>query len=140
MILNAARPLDAPREATGLLPKTLDVTRPANVIFSHPHMDYWGLIHELPASCPIWTGEKSASLMRLTAAIFGGRIDRPINTWHRRSELLDVGGFRVTPYLTDHSALDADMLLIEHGSTRVHYTGDFRTHDRKAALVERMIS
>jgi len=140
LILDAGRPLDAPRDASGLLPETLDITRPAHVVFSHPHMDHWGMVNELPRDWPLWTGEKSAALMQLTLAIFGETIDRTIRTWHSRQGSIDIGGFRVTPYLTDHSALDAYMLLIERDGTRVLYTGDFRVHGRKALLVERFIA
>ena len=69
LILDAGRPLDAPREATGLLPSTLDLGRPATVLFSHSHMDHWGLIDELPAEWPVWAGEKAAELMRLSAEL-----------------------------------------------------------------------
>ena len=140
LLLDAGRPLDAPREATGLLPATLDRSRPATVVFSHPHMDHWGLINELPRDWPIWTGEKSAELMRLTTELFGGRIAQNIRTWPSRSGAFAIGGFTVTPFLTDHSAFDAYMLLIEGWGRRVLYTGDFRAHGRKAVLVERMMA
>lgn len=140
LILDAGRPLDAPRGASGLLPTTLDVAAPATVVFSHPHMDHWGLIEELPAAWPIWTGAKSAELMRLTSALFGGEMTRPISTWHSRSSGFRVGSFHIQPFLTDHSALDAYMLLIEADSRRILYTGDFRGHGRKAVLLERMMA
>lgn len=140
LILDAGRPLDAPREATGLLPGTLDLNRPATVVFSHGHMDHWGLIHELPGDWPIWAGEKAAEMMRLSTELFGGSITRPIETWHSRSRPFPVGGFTITPYLTDHSAPDAYMLLIEGSGRRILYSGDFRAHGRKAKLVETMIA
>lgn len=139
LILDAGRPLDAPRDAKDLLPATLDLTRPATVLFSHPHMDHWGLIDELPEGWPIWTGEKSAELIRLTTELFGQVITRPIRTWHSRSLPFSIGGFTITPILTDHSAPDAYMLLVEGWDRRILYTGDFRIHGRKASLVERMI-
>lgn len=110
LILDAGRPLDAPREATGLLPDTLDVNRPATVIFSHGHMDHWGLIGEIPSDWPIWAGEKAAEMMRLSSELFGGSITRPILTWHSRTKPFSVGSFEITPFLTDHSAPDAYML------------------------------
>lgn len=140
LILDAGRPLDAPRGAHGLLPETLDISRPAHVVFSHPHMDHWGLVNELPRKWPLWTGERSAALMRLTLGIFGERINSSINTWNSRQSSLEIGGFSFTPYLTDHSALDAYMLLIERDGMRVLYTGDFRMHGRKAALVDRFMA
>ena len=140
LILDAGRPLDAPREKMGLLPATLDLSRPATVLFSHSHMDHWGLIDELPPSWPIRAGEKAAELMRLSAELFGGGIARPIETWRSRSGPFTIGGFTVTPYLTDHSAPDAYMLLIEAAGRRILYSGDFRAHGRKARLVEAMIA
>jgi ribonuclease J len=38
--------------------------------------------------------------------------------------------------LTDHSAYDAYMLLIEGAGKRILYTGDFRRHGRKSVLVD----
>ena len=140
LILDAGRPLDAPRDAVGLLPETLDLTRPAHVLISHPHMDHWGLINDLPSEWPVWAGEKAAALMQLTGAILGAPVQRSMQSWHSRCAPFAVGGFTITPYLTDHSALDAYMLLIEKHGCRLLYTGDFRTHGRKAALVERMIA
>ena len=139
LILDAGRPLDAPRDARDLLPETLDRERPATVLFSHPHMDHWGLIGELPDHWRIMTGEKSAELMRLTEGLFGGSITQPIECWTSRSGPFEIGPFLVTPFLTDHSGFDAYMLLIEAGGTRILYTGDFRMHGRKAVLVERLV-
>lgn len=138
LVLDVGRPLDAPRDAVGLLPATLDLTAPATVLISHPHMDHWGLIGELPEAWPIWTGRRSAELMRLTSALFGTGISRPIETWHSRSRAMQISGFRVTPVLTDHSAFDAYMLLIEAEGKRLLYTGDFRDHGRKSVLVDRL--
>ncbi|MCE6957794.1 hypothetical protein LAZ40_01800 [Cereibacter sphaeroides] len=46
----------------------------------------------------------------------------------------------MTPILSDHSAFDAYMLLIEADGRRILYSGDFRLHGRKSILVERMMS
>lgn len=140
LILDAGRPLDAPRDATGLLPATLDLDRPATVVFSHGHMDHWGLIDELPDAWSIWAGEKAAEMMRLSTELFGASISRPIQTWHSRSKPFAIGSFTITPILTDHSAPDAYMLLIEAAGRRIFYTGDFRAHGRKAKLVEALIA
>ncbi|SFZ83481.1 ribonuclease J [Devosia enhydra] len=140
LVLDAGRPLDAPRDATGLLPETLDLSRPASVVFSHSHMDHWGLIQELPSSWPVWAGEKSAELMSLSSELFGGTLERNINTWPSRPAPMMIAGYRVTPILTDHSAIDAHMLMIEKGGRRILYGGDFRAHGRKSSLVEALIA
>jgi ribonuclease J len=45
----------------------------------------------------------------------------------------------VTPYLVDHSAVDAYGFLIEAEGKRVFYSGDFRAHGRKSVLFDNMI-
>ena len=110
------------------------------MIFSHAHMDHWGLIDELPEHWPLWAGEKAAELMRLTSGLFGAPLTRAISTWRSRDRDISIGAFMVTPFLTDHSAPDAYMLLIEADGRRILYTGDFRCHGRKSAVVEAMIA
>lgn len=123
LILDAGRPLGAPQDVRGLLPATLDLARPATVLFSHPHLDHWGLIEELPSMWPVWSGEKAAVLIRLTSGLFAGSMSRPIHTWHSRVGTFALDGFVITPFLTDHSAPDAYMLLIEAAGRRILYTG-----------------
>lgn len=140
IILDAGRLLDAPDGATGLLPASLDRSRPASVLISHPHQDHWGLIEELSAACPIWTGPGSAKLIAVSGAVTRRSLSRTFETWDSHPGPFAVGPFSVTPILTDHSAFDAYMLLIESAGKRLLYTGDFRRHGRKSALVDRMIA
>lgn len=140
IILDAGRPLDAPDGATGLLPASLDRSRPATVLISHPHQDHWGLINELPSSWPIWTGSNSAKLIAVVGDIKRQPIGRTFETWNSRTRSFAVGPFTVTPILTDHSAFDAYMLLIEGAGKSILYTGDFRRHGRKSACVDRMMA
>lgn len=140
IILDAGRPLDAPEGATGLLPASLDRSRPATVLISHPHQDHWGLINELPASWPIWTGSNSAKLITVVGDITRHPITRTFETWNSRTGPFAIGPFAVTPILTDHSAFDAYMLLIEGAGKRILYTGDFRRHGRKSACVDKMMA
>ena len=140
LILDAGRPLDAPEGATGLLPTSLDRTKPATVLISHPHQDHYGLIDELPTDWPIWTGASAARLIEITDEIRRRPITRGLATWTSRSEPFAIGPFTVTPILTDHSAFDAYMLLIEGAEQRILYTGDFRRHGRKSSLVDHLMA
>jgi ribonuclease J len=140
IILDAGRPLDAPDGATGLLPASLDLRRPATVLLSHPHQDHWGLVEELPAAWPILTGASSAKLIAVTADVTRRPLARTFKTWGSRSGPFVVGTFTVTPILTDHSAFDAYMLLVEGAGKRLLYTGDFRCHGRKRELVDRLMA
>ena len=113
IILDAGRPLDAPEGATGLLPASLDRSRPATVLISHPHQDHWGLVEEIPAEWPILTGSGSAKLIAVTGDVRRRPLSRAFETWDSRSGPFAVGPFTITPILTDHSAFDAYMLLVE---------------------------
>ena len=140
LILDAGRQLDAPEGANDSLPASLDCNRPATVLISHPHQDHWGVIEKLPASWPIWTGSKSAQLIAVPGELFRRPLTRTFMTWDSRSAPITLGPFAVTPILTDHSAFDAYMLMIEADGKRILYTGDFRRHGRKSVLVDRMMA
>ncbi len=140
LILDAGRQLDAPEGVNDVLPASLDCNRPATVLISHPHQDHWGMIEQLPASWPIWTGSKSAQLIAIPGELLRRPLTRTFVTWNSRSGRFTVGPFAVTPILTDHSAFDAYMLLIEADGKRILYTGDFRRHGRKSVLVDQMIA
>ena len=138
LLLDAGQPLDAVEGDTPVFPATLDRSLPATVLISHPHADHYGLLRWLPPGWQVWTGEASAELIRLAAGV--GRWQAPaMQTW-RHHRPFQVGPFRVTPLLTDHSAFDAHMLLIEAAGRRLLYTGDFRIHGRKTGVVERLMA
>ena len=142
ILLDAGSPLDTGgRSATSdPVPASLDVSRPMDaVLVSHPHQDHYGLLSGLPASWPVWSGAPAEVLMRMTAALTGRAIRQTFRNY-RAFAPFAVGPFRITPHLTDHSAFDAHMLLVEVGGKRILYSGDFRRSGRKAALVDRMLT
>jgi ribonuclease J len=140
ILLDVGRPLDAPNVAVGLLPATLDRNAPMDgILISHPHQDHYGLLEETPKGWPVYCGEATKRLIQLTSGIFGDPINRDFRLWKSGSPF-EVGPFRITPHLTDHSAFDAYMLLIEVEGKRILYSGDFRTHGRKSSLVDRFIA
>lgn len=140
ILLDVGRPLAASNNATGLLPATLDLEAPMDgVLISHPHQDHYGLLNETPCKWPVYCGEPTRRLIQLNAAMFGKPIDRDYRTW-KSGRPFEAGPFRITPYLTDHSAFDAHMLLIEAAGKRLFYSGDFRMHGRKSVLVERLMA
>ncbi len=57
----------------------------------------------------------------------------------RHREPFELGGFRITPFLNDHSAFDAYSLLVEADGCRLFYTGDIRGHGRKAGIFEELL-
>lgn len=138
ILLDVGRPLDAPSGARGLLPKSLNIdSAMGGVLISHPHQDHYGLLEDVPLGWPIYCGTATERLIRLTSAICGRELPHTFHPWKSRGAL-QIGPFKVTPFLIDHSAFDAYMLLIEVHGKRIFYSGDFRTHGRKAVLTKRL--
>jgi ribonuclease J len=140
IILDVGRPLDAPQDARHLLPKSLDLSAAVDgVLISHPHQDHYGLLEDVPAEWPIYCGAAAERLIRLSSTIFGKEPPHAFHPW-RSAVALQIGLFTITPFLMDHSAFDAYMLLIEVHGKRILYSGDFRTHGRKSALTKRLMA
>lgn len=137
--LDIGLPLDGDATDQSLLPSIAGPDLAA-VLISHPHMDHYGLLHHLPPGVPIAMGEAARRIVRAAAPFTGQplpNLDGPIL---RDRTAFEIGPFRITPYLVDHSAFDSYSLLIEAAGKRVFYSGDFRAHGRKPALFERMIA
>ncbi len=140
IVLDVGRPLDARPAARHLLPKSLDLsTAMDGVLISHPHQDHYGLLEDVPAGWPIFCGAAAERLIRLSSAIFGKELPHTFHPW-RSSVAFQIGPFTITPFLMDHSAFDAYMLLIEVHGKRILYSGDFRTHGRKSVLTRRLMA
>jgi ribonuclease J len=122
--------------------KIIDVAnlRPDAVLISHPHQDHFGLIDFLAPDVPVYIGELGKKLIDATRVFLGKDLHandfRHFKSW----QSFAVGDFTITPYLVDHSAVDAYGFLIEAEGKRVFYSGDFRAHGRKSKLFERMVS
>ena len=141
ILLDAGSPLwaDASFAAADLLPKTLNTSQPMDaLVISHPHQDHFGLLRLLPDDWPVWSGAPTEVLIRMTASLAGHSIRQTFQNFTSRS-VFKVGPFSITPYLTDHSAFDAHMLLVECANRRILYSGDFRRTGRKAALVDQIL-
>jgi ribonuclease J len=110
------------------------------VVLSHPHLDHYGLLPSARSDLPVWLGEGALQLLEAAAPFTpGARLPQRV-TPYRTEAPFEVGPFRVTPYLMDHSAYDAHALLVEAEGRRILYSGDFRGHGRKAGAFERFLS
>ena len=140
--LDVGLPLDAPDEGhEDLLPDVPGFREQDDsllgVVISHPHMDHFGLARHMRPEVPVYIGEDAHRILTAASAYVpnGQAFTDPRFT--KNQTPIDIGPFRVTPYLVDHSAFDAYALLVEADGKRVYYSGDFRAHGRKGALFER---
>lgn len=145
ILLDLGLPLDAEFNTPRFLPpvRGLDGSDPSllGILISHPHLDHYGLLAHVSPAVKVGLGASARRVLRAASDFVPGEWPLPNAGWDYRSgKSFDVGPFRVTPYLVDHSAYDAHALLIESGGKRLFYSGDFRGHGRKSALFERMVA
>ena len=109
------------------------------ILISHPHQDHFGEIVNMDTKTPVYCGELSLELMNAAKIFIGSETLK--NNFHIYTawKSFEIGDFKITPYLVDHSAADAYAFLIEADGKRVLYSGDFRANGRKAKLFEKMI-
>lgn len=115
-------------------------TKPTFLLLSHSHLDHYGLSPWLPDDVTIYTSKGTKKLLEI-AFFFGQPNFDPtrvmtIEPW----KSFTLGDFRITPYLADHSAIDAFSFLIEADGKRVFYSGDLRSHGRKEILFKNLVS
>ena len=147
LVLDVGLPLDAPddegtREA--LLPAVPGFRQPDDsllgVLISHPHIDHYGLAGHVRPEVPVYIGEDAHNILAAASRyVPDGRAFAAPRFIENRTPV-EIGPFRVTPYLVDHSAFDAYALLIEADGKRVFYSGDFRAHGRKRRLFEELVA
>ncbi len=143
--LDVGLPLDAPDEGQeDLLPKVPGFREPDDgllgVVISHPHQDHYGLARYIRPEVPVWIGKAAHDIMTAASAWVpdGHAFAGP--RFLADGTPVEIGPFRVTPRLVDHSAFDAYALLVEADGKRVFYSGDFRAHGRKKGLFEAMLA
>ena len=106
------------------------------LIISHAHQDHYGLMNRINPSCPVWLGFSTQILIELTNT-FTGKEWTVKNAHHfKHGEKFKAGNIAITPYQMDHAAFDAYAFLIEAEGKALFYSGDFRTHGRKARLFD----
>lgn len=109
------------------------------ILISHPHQDHYGLINTIDTSTPIYIGDVGKHLINATLMFLGKELH--LNNFHsiKRDIPFVIGDFTITPYLVDHSAVDAFSFLIQSNDANIFYSGDFRAHGRKSVLFQRII-
>ncbi len=143
LVLDLGLPLDVEEATSGLLPPVGGFHNPdANllgVVLSHPHQDHHGLMRFLLPSTPLYMGAAAERIIAAASMFIRGGV--PLRAAGHLSDgaPLDVGPFRITPYLVDHSAYDAYALMVQAGGKTLFYSGDLRAHGRKAAMFEKLI-
>jgi ribonuclease J len=102
------------------------------VIISHPHADHFGLMQYLNKDIPFWLGKATHRILELNNIFLYQKNKISIPRYFEKEKPFKVGNFTLTAYWTDHSAFDSYSFLVEAENKRIFYSGDFRSHGRKA--------
>jgi len=143
LLIDFGLPLDAEENHAQYVPTImgLDGSDPSllGILISHPHLDHFGLLAHISQKIPVGMGAVARRILEAAVPFLPGDWPVPAKGWNYRSgQSFEIGTFIVTPFLVDHSAYDAYSLLIESGGKRIFYSGDLRSHGRKATLFERL--
>jgi ribonuclease J len=139
LVIDCGMPLDTEVDDPKLLPP-VNTAGLLAVLISHGHADHYGLAHHLPDTIPVAMGAAARRIIQVAAPFSYKAPPAFAGPDFENGKPLQFGPFTVTPYLVDHSAYDAYAVLVEAGGRRLFYSGDLRSHGRKAACMERMVA
>ena len=110
------------------------------IFISHSHLDHYGFLRYVHPEIPVYMSKGTKHLIEITNIFLKKKISGfkmlTLDSW----EPFQIGDFKMTPYLTDHSGFDAFGFLVESRGKRVFYSGDFRGTGRKKVLFENIIA
>jgi ribonuclease J len=102
------------------------------VIISHPHMDHYGLCNFINRNVKFYLGEATHKIIEISNLFMPQQINIVNANYFEKEKKFQIGDISITPYWADHSAFDAYSFLVEADGKSLFYSGDFRSHGRKA--------
>ena len=109
------------------------------VFITHYHGDHIGLYNKILDEIPIYIGEVSKEIYKMVQERLSKKgivsqddLERisKFNTFKIKDKI-SKGDIKVIPIVTDHSAFDSYMFLIEVDGKKLLHTGDFRLHGQR---------
>ncbi len=104
------------------------------VIISHPHQDHFGLTNFINDNVQFYLGEATHKIIELNNLFTPQEIHLKNTNYFEKEKTFKIGDISITPYWADHSAFDAYSFLVEANGKSLFYSGDFRSHGRKAKV------
>lgn len=149
LLLDMGLPLNPPPDTPikKLLPNIPDLytSNPVNktsLLISHAHQDHWGLAGYVNKQVQIYASKGTKALLDINQIfIRKGPMPKVVNETIPKQPF-EIGPFRITGYIIDHSAPDAMAFLVQLPDKKISifYTGDFRIHGRKSYTIQNVLS
>ncbi len=101
------------------------------ILISHYHGDHIGELRNVRTAVPVYMGAVAKEIAIAYRKHMGERYLKGMDLDSIRTfgtTPFHIGDITITPILSDHSAYDAYMFLIEGDGKRVLHTGDYRLH------------
>lgn len=115
--------------------------KPINaLLISHAHQDHYGFLKFVRSDIKVYLGEPTRDLIKLCGVFTSARIVIKNPRFFKSGEEFSCGDFSITPFLMDHSAFDSHSFVVQEGSKRLIYSGDFRDHGRKPGALRRFLA
>ena len=129
IVIDLGLPLDAERNDKKYLPAVPGFDGSDDsllaIIISHAHLDHFGLLAHISNKIPVVMGAAARRIVTDAAPFLPGNWPIPANGPNLVSgKYIELGPFRILPFLIDHSGYDAYSLLIEAEGRRLFYSGD----------------
>jgi ribonuclease J len=103
----------------------------SDVLICHPHKDHYGMIEGINNNKTIHVGQLGRKLIDAGRIFMGQPVLKNRFSYYENRKPFSIGPFSITPYLMDHSSVDAFGFLLEAEGKRIYYSGDFRSHGMK---------
>lgn len=143
ILLDLGLPLAAPDLASTPLPDVPGLTETSSnllaIVLSHGHRDHWGLMPKVGSDVPFVMGKATSQILRAASDFVPDTFSPKVSTFLEHRKTLQIGPFKLTPYLVDHSGFDAYAMSVEADNQRLFYSGDFRAHGRKSKLFDALL-
>jgi ribonuclease J len=109
------------------------------LLISHAHIDHFGFLNYLSKNIACYLGEGTRHLIGISNQFLNlnMKINKPV--CFKNGIPFQVGSFKITPYLMDHSVFDAYAFLVESEGKRILYSGDFREHGGNPEIFEQFL-
>ena len=143
-MLDLGLPLNASDLASTPLPEIDGLAKSSPdllaIVLSHGHRDHWGLMPKVELDVPFIMGKATSQILNAASHFVPDTFSPAVTTYLEHRKPIEIGPFKITPYLMDHSGFDAYSMSVETDERRLFYSGDFRAHGRKSKLFDALLN